>query len=777
MQKKNHFSSAVCRIPFRRILVSCSVIKLCVGFFLSSAFAVVAAENLCLWQDFPARHWQSEYFPVGNGALGAMLNGGIAQDILQLNLDSLWTGDSNLPSGNYDTMGCYQSLGELRISYDKGFPVTPYKRELDIARAIHTVTIGNQTRTTYVSAPDQVLVYTVRSGQPLSGRIVLRDSREGIAYRENGKEKKIRTSYSGKEFRLDGVLPNELKSGKVMKAGFLSKVFVASPSDLRYSLVAGVSADGIVEAAEDALCFRNCRNLVIFLVADTSYELNSATNFRNPEKLSTLRNRLEKAFSAGEETLRQRHIADYRRYFDRVSLSLGPGRGDLPLKRRLAEFRKHGGDPGLSALLFQYGRYLLISSSRPGTLPANLQGIWNNSNTPPWHCDYHTNINLQMNYWGAEPAGLAECHLPLFDLMNAVIPIAEQGMRQLAGKRQLEGFTFRTSLNPFGGGGWKWNCPANAWLALHMFQHYEYNPDPEFLRRVAWPFFEGCMKFWLSYLKERSNGSVVVPRGWSPEHGPVVDGVSYDQQIVTEFFNAFLTTARILKIRNAMTERVSAIRPRLLGPKIGKWGQLQEWEEDRDVKGDSHRHTSHLFAVYPGNSINRIETPEFYRAAEISLAGRSMAGDSRRSWTWPWRAALWARLGNGEKAVEMVNSLLRYNTMDNFFTTHPPFQIDGNLGIVGALCEILLQNDINGISILPLQLPEWPNGSFSGLRAKGGYTIGAAWKDGNITKVEITATHAGPLRVKLRTPLRYKGFSGKSFTISMKAGETAVLVH
>lgn len=777
MQKKNHFFSEVRRIPFRRIRLSCSVMKLCAGFLVVlSALAAAAAENLRLWQDFPARRWQSEYFPIGNGALGAMLDGGIKLDILQLNLDSLWTGDGN-PSGNLASMGSYQSLGELRISYDRVSPSKPYRRELDITRAIHTVSIGGQTRTAYVSAPDQVLVYAVRSEEPLSGRIVLRDSREGMAYRENGKEKKIGTSYSGRELRLDGVLPNELKygkDGKVMKE-LMSKVFDAVPSDLRYGVLAGVSADGVVEAADDALCFRNCRNLTVFLVADTTYEMNPAANFRNPEKLRGLRERLEKAFSAGEEKLRQRHIAEYRSYFDRVSLSLGSGRGDLPLRRRLAEFRKKGGDPELPALLFQYGRYLLISSSRPGTLPANLQGIWNNSNTPPWHSDYHTNINLQMNYWGAEPAGLPECHLPLFDLMNAAAPIAEQGMRSLAGKRRIEGFTFRTSLNPFGGGGWKWNCPSNAWLALHMFQHYEYNPDPDFLRRTAWPFFEGTMKFWLSYLKERPDGSVVVPRGWSPEHGPVVDGVSYDQQIVTEFFDAFLRTARILNIRNAMTERAAAVRPRLLGPKIGRWGQLQEWEEDRDVKGDSHRHTSHLFAVYPGNSINGIETPEFFRAAQISLEGRTTTGDARRSWTWPWRAALWARFGNGEKAVEMVNSLLRYNTMDNFFTTHAPFQIDGNLGIVGAFCELLLQNDGNGISILPLELPGWPEGSFAGLRGKGGYTVGGTWKNGVVTKAEITASRAGTVKVRLRTPLRYKGASGKEFSIPMKAGETVVL--
>ena len=358
--------------------------------------------------------------------------------------------------------------------------------------------------------------------------------------------------------------------------------------------------------------------------------------------------------------------------------------------------------------------------------------------------------------------------------MNASIPAAEQDTQSIDKKHPPEGFTFRTSLNPFGGGEWKWNYPSAAWLALHMFSHYEYNPDEIFLRQIAWPYFEGCMKFWLSYLKERPDGIVVVPRGWSPEHGPVEDGVSYDQQIVTEFFDVFLESARILRIQNNMIRKAAAIRPRLLGPKIGNWGQLQEWETDRDRKGDTHRHTSHLFAVYPGNAINAA-TPDLQCAARISLEGRATTGDSRRSWTWPWRCALWARLGNGTRATEMLFSLLRCNTMNNLFTTHPPFQIDGNLGIIGAICEMLLQNETDRIFILPVDLPEWPDGSFSGLRAKGGYTIGAEWANGIITRAEIKASRPGILKLRFRTPLQYDGRSARTFAIPVKAGQIILL--
>lgn len=733
-----------------------------------------------LFQTAPANRnrWASEFFPLGNGALGAMLNGGIEEDVLQLNLDSLWTGDENQKERGARSMGRYQSLGELRIRLEQA-PRKPefYRRELDLARAVHTVVIrtngDSQIRTAYISAPDQVLVYTLRSSQALSGRIVLEDARQSMAYRENGVLKRIRTRYDGQEIRLDGLLPRALKYLDIAKK-WRETEFDASSTDMRYAVRIRISGDGAVFSEENALRFRNCRNLTLLLAGDTTYEQNPATNFRNPDQLKHLPERLARAAAMDESELRRRHIADYRRYFDRVSLNLGPGRGNLPLTKRLEEFRKKGGDPALQALLFQFGRYLLISSSRPGTLPANLQGIWNNSNTPAWNSDYHTNINLQMNYWGAEAANLPECHLPLFQLMKSSIPAAEQDTRSMKKKHPPEGFTFRTSLNPFGGGEWKWNCPSAAWLALHMFRHYEYNPEEEFLRRTVWPYFDGCMKFWLSYLKERPDGTVVVPRGWSPEHGPVEDGVSYDQQIVSEFFDAFLASARILGIQNDSTRRAAAIRPRLLGPKIGSWGQLQEWETDRDRKGDTHRHTSHLFAVYPGNTINR-STPDLLQAARISLEGRATAGDSRRSWTWPWRSALWARLGDGARATEMVLSLLRHNTMNNLFTTHPPFQIDGNLGIVGAICEMLLQNDPDGICILPVDLPKWPNGSFSGLRAKGGYTIAAEWTEGVISRAEIRASRPGVLKLRFRTPMRYHDQAARSFAIPVKAGQIILL--
>ena len=487
------------------------------------------------------------------------------------------------------------------------------------------------------------------------------------------------------------------------------------------------------------------------------------------------------------DELKKRHVADHRSLFDRVKLDLGgdPELEKLTLAERVRRCREGKTDPALVALMFQYGRYLLIASSRPGSLPANLQGIWNNSNTPAWHSDYHTNINLQMNYWGAEPANLAECHEPLFDLLFASVEGAYWDTRtafpDIPNEKLNHGFTFRTSMNIYGAGGWRWNWPSSAWFAQHFYRHWQYGRDINFLYYEAWPYYMGVAEFWFRRLKKRDDGTLVVPQGWSPEHGPVEDGVTHDQQIVTEFFDQYIDIITRLKIGKVYrypdqnVEHARDVREHLLGNKIGSWGQLQEWETDRDRKGDEHRHTSHLFAVYPGSSIDAVKTPELFKAARVSLEGRALTGDARRSWTWPWRAALWARLGDGKQATDMVNSLLRYNTLENLFTTHPPFQIDGNLGIVGAICEMLVQNDSGGVFVLPVELPDWPNGSFHGLRVHGGDSVSAEWKDGRLVKIEFKVRHDGEMKLRTRTPMVWNGQEGTSFTIPLKKWNEVVL--
>ena len=643
-------------------------------FFLAAVFSVAALCAFCaedrIWDDRPGDNWENSWYPLGNGRLGCMVDGGARKLRIQFNVDSLWTGDKNLTSdigddradANYNTMGAYQNFGELEIELG-GLPEgesVGYRRELDIARAVYSdrFQIGDAkiSRQAFASAPSDCIVIVVRSeDKPLDLVLRLKDAHG---------EPDSATAVDATTACVSGRLPN-----------------------------------GLAYAACAQLCYPSKMQAEIILRAATGTE--SLGKFRR----------------GNAATMLDSSVADYRKYYDRMALDLGKGDETVPTRVRLDRVRKGAKDPALIALMFNFGRYLLISSSRPGTLPANLQGIWNNSNKPAWHCDYHTNINIQMNYWGADSANLSDCFTPLSDWMMKSLPVAEAGTR--AAFPNSKGYAYRTSANAVGGGGWRWNFAGAPWLAAQCYDHWLFTRDRKYLKEVCWPLMKGAAEFMIStQLKEREDGTIVVKDGWSPEHGPREDGVAHDQQIVRELFRSILAAAKELKIEDAFVKEVSRIEPKLLKDKIGSWGQLQEWETDRDQKGDQHRHTSHLYAVYPGSTISPKATPELAEAAKVALAGRTLTGDSRRSWTWPWRAALWARLGDGDKAGEMLDSLLRYNTLDNMFATHPPFQIDGNLGMVAAVCEMLMERAIPST---------WPHGSAKGLRTREGKVIDVNW--------------------------------------------------
>ena len=643
-------------------------------FYLAAVFSVSALCSFCaedkIWDDRPGDKWENSWYPLGNGRLGCMVDGGARKLRIQFNVDSLWTGDKNLTNdigdnradANYNTMGAYQNFGELEIELG-GLPEgesVGYRRELDIARAVYSdrFQIGDAkiSRQAFASAPSDCIVIVVRSeGKPLD--LVLR--------------------LKGAHGEPDS----------------------ATAVDATTACVSGRLPNGLAYAACAQLCYPSKMQAEIILRAATGTE--SLGKFRRGNAAAML----------------DSSVADYRKYYDRMTFDLGKGDETVPTRVRLDRVRKGAKDPALIALMFNFGRYLLISSSRPGTLPANLQGIWNNSNKPAWHCDYHTNINIQMNYWGADSANLSDCFTPLSDWMMKSLPVAEAGTR--AAFPNSKGYAYRTSANAVGGGGWRWNFAGAPWMAAQCYDHYLFTRDRKYLEEVCWPLMKGAAEFMIStQLKERPDGTIVVKDGWSPEHGPREDGIAHDQQIMRELFRSILAAAKELKINDAFVKEVARIEPKLLKDKIGSWGQLQEWETDRDKKGDQHRHTSHLYAVYPGSTISPKATPELAEAAKVALAGRTLTGDSRRSWTWPWRAALWARLGEGDKAGEMLDSLLRYNTLDNMFATHPPFQIDGNLGMVAAVCEMLMERSIPST---------WPHGSAKGLRTREGKVIDVNW--------------------------------------------------
>ncbi|WP_327089736.1 glycoside hydrolase N-terminal domain-containing protein [Nonomuraea sp. NBC_01738] len=712
---------------------------------------------MTLWYDKPATNWETQALPIGNGALGAKLFGGAATEQLQFNEKTLWTGGpgsrSGYDFGNWKTprpgaiaevqaqidrdgkmspdavakklgqpksgFGAYQTFGDVFL--DTGATdATGYRRELSLREAVAKVgyTSGGvaYSREYFASHPGNVIVgrlsadragqvsFTLRTGSPHAGRqVTVRDGRLTIkgVLADNGMryEAQIQVVTSGGS-RTDG-------TDRITVSGADSAMFVLS---------AGTDYAGTYPA------------------------------YRGEDPHTKVTAAVDKAAGQGYEALRKAHLADYSKLFDRVKLDIGQRTPQIPTDRLLKSYT--GGasadDRALEAMFFAYGRYLLIASSRAGSLPANLQGVWNNSTSPPWSADYHVNINLQMNYWLAEQTNLAETTAPYDDFVNAMVAPGRQTAKEMFGSR---GWVVHNETNPFGFTGvhdWStafWFPEAAAWTTQQMYEHYLFGQDKGYLRSV-YPTMREAALFWVDNLRtDPRDGKLVVSPSYSPEHGDFSAGASMSQQIVADLFTNVLEAAKALgedepEVRQALAKLDPGLR-------VGSWGQLQEWKSDWDSRTDDHRHVSHLYGLHPGRQILP-GTPEA-DAAKVSLSAR---GDGGTGWSKAWKINFWARLLDGDHAHKMLGEQLRNSTLENLWDTHPPFQIDGNFGATSGISEMLLQSQSGVVDVLPALPSAWPSGSVSGLRARGDVTVDAAWSAGTATEITLRPGVSGPLKVR-----------------------------
>jgi alpha-L-fucosidase 2 len=762
---------------------------LCSILFVSlAAPASFAASDPVLWYRHPAQKW-GDALPVGNGRLGGMVYGGVVKEHIQLNEDTVWNGKKRdrinpealkaLPEvrrllfegkvreaetledkkmmGIPNRQPPYQPLGDLNIEFQGQENATDYRRELNLAtgvvRVSYRVGDATYTREVFASVPDQVLVVHLASEKP-----------GGLTFHA--------TLTRSQDSQTTAVAPDRLvmQGEAIAHTNFWvqpnmkpeqrkAEVDQLEPTGVKFrAVVRAINDGGTVETSGSEIVVTNANAVTLLLVA--------ATDYRGGDPAAACEEYLAHA-AKPFATFKSAHLGDHEKLFRRVELVMAPATDadnveSLPIDERIARVKQGKDDPELAALYFQFGRYLLMGSSRPGTMAANLQGIWNDSMAPPWDSKYTTNINVEMNYWPAEVGNLPETTQPFFDLVKMSLDSGRKTAKEMYGAR---GFVFHHNIDA-----WADTAPVDygyvgvwpmggVWMALHYWEHYQYGMDSAFLKREAYPVMKEATQFLLDYMVDDGKGHLVTNPSYSPENsyrmadgtiGRQTVGATMDYELIYTLFHATIDASKVLGIDAGYRAELDKALKRIPDLKIGKHGQLQEWSQDYDEPTPGMSHVSHLFALFPSDEITLRGTPALANAARISLERREENGGGRGGWPSAWYANLWARLEDGDKANKHIQDLLGISSESLLNANRRWFQIDANFGGASGIAEMLLQSHSGVIALLPALPAAWSEGHYSGLRARGDIEVDVSWKDNKAVSASLRPAVSGEF--KLRPP-------------------------